>query len=122
MYPKMYFIKQNCFKFMYFLQPINDVVDYPMANSNQYTNHNPQTPSSIPNIILTADDGSIGSDEELQRVLASANEFDFTAEDMGQVLGGLGKVDDTMLRLLSDNNVMDQQLADPATEEHLKNV
>ena len=46
---------------------------------------------------ITADDGSIGSDEELQRVLAN-HEFDFTAEDMGQVLGGLGKVDDTMLR------------------------
>ena len=49
-------------------------------------------------LFIAADDGSIGSDEELQRVLASANEFDFTAEDMGQVLGGLGKVDDTMLR------------------------
>ena len=41
------------FEIYILLQPINDVVDYPMANSNQFTNHNPQTPSSIPNIILT---------------------------------------------------------------------
>ena len=73
----------------------------------------------------------------------STNEFDcFSAEDFKE---GLGKLDDTMIRyvllrklvfflsfffkfffityrLLSDNNPMDQQLADPATEEHLKNV
>merc|ERR1712107_508720 len=93
--------------------PISDYNNTDYHMDVKYSNHqNPQTPSSIPNIILTADDGS---DEELQKVLAmSTNEFDcFSAEDFKE---GLGKLDDTMIRLLSDNNPMDQQLADPATE------
>ena len=89
-------------------------------NMNQFSNPisstNPQTPSSIPDIILTADDGS---DRALQRMLGLSNDFDcFSAQDFKE---GLGQLDDNMIRLLSDNGAMDQ-LADPATEEHLKKV
>jgi len=105
-------------------QPINEFVDFfnnqqqidMKNNMNQFSNTNPQTPSSIPDIILTADDGS---DQALQRMLGLSNDFDcFSAEDFRE---GLGKLDDNMIRLLSDNGAMDQ-LADPATEEHLKKV
>jgi hypothetical protein len=104
--------------------PINEFVDFfnnqqqidMKNNMNQFSNTNPQTPSSIPDIILTADDGS---DQALQRMLGLSNDFDcFSAEDFRD---GLGKLDDNMIRLLSDNGAMDQ-LADPATEEHLKKV
>jgi len=65
---------------------------------------------------LAADDGS---DQALQRMLGLSNDFDcFSADDFKE---GLGKLDDNMIRLLSDNGAMDQ-LADPATEEHLKKV
>jgi len=110
-------------------QPINEFVDFfnnqqqiDAKNSiNQFSNQqisspNPQTPSSIPDIILTAEDGS---DQALQRMLGLSNDFDcFSTEDFKE---GLGKLDDNMFRLLSDNGAMDQ-LADPATEEHLKKV
>jgi len=109
-------------------QPINEFVDFfnnqqqiDMKNNmnqfpNQVSSTNPQTPSSIPDIILTADDGS---DQAIQRMLGLSNDFDcFSAEDFKE---GLGKLDDNMIRLLSDNGAMDQ-LADPATEEHLKKV
>ena len=48
-----------------------------------------------------ADDGSIGSNEELQKVLGEAmsQDFDcFSAEDFKEGLGPLGKLDDTMMR------------------------
>merc|ERR1712109_341939 len=102
--------------------PINEFVDFfnnqqqiDMKNNmnqfpNQVSSTNPQTPSSIPDIILTADDGS---DQAIQRMLGLSNDFDcFSAEDFKE---GLGKLDDNMIRLLSDNGAMDQ-LADPATE------
>lgn len=104
-------------------QPINEFVDFfnnqqqvDMKNNMNQFSTNPQTPSSIPDIILTADDGS---DQALQRMLGLSNDFDcFSADDFKE---GLGKLDDNMIRLLSDNGAMDQ-LADPATEEHLKKV
>ena len=52
-------------------------------------------------IIFLADDGSIGSNEELQKVLGEAmsQDFDcFSAEDFKEGLGPLGKLDDTMMR------------------------
>ena len=51
--------------------------------------------------IFLADDGSIGSNEELQKVLGEAmsQDFDcFSAEDFKEGLGPLGKLDDTMMR------------------------
>ena len=86
--------------------------------SNPISSTTPQTPSSIPDIILTAEDGS---DRALQRMLGLSNDqmnFDcFSAQDFKE---GLGQLDDNMMRLL-ENGAIDQ-LADPATEEHLKKV
>ena len=55
----------SCF-FIIFLQPINEFVDFfnnqqqidMKNNMNQFSNTNPQTPSSIPDIILTGENSS----------------------------------------------------------------
>ena len=115
--------------FPFALQPINEFVDFfnnqqqiDAKNSiNQFSNQqisspNPQTPSSIPDIILTGNKelwkrlsnwGSTildlfeflaedGSDQALQRMLGLSNDFDcFSTEDFKE---GLGKLDDNMFR------------------------
>lgn len=102
--------------------PIESVFDFinnqqQLDSKNNYQEPNPQTPSSIPDIILTADDGS---DQAIQRMLGMNNDLELNFLE-GDLKEGLGKLDDNMMRLLSDNGTMDQ-LADPATEEHLKKV
>jgi len=105
-------------------QPINEFVEFinnqqQLDSKNNYHETNPQTPSSIPEIILTgADDGS---DQALQRMLGINNDNLDCFLD-GDLKEGLGKLDDNMMRLLSSDNGTMDQLADPATEEHLKKV
>jgi len=104
--------------------PINEFVEFinnqqQLDSKNNYHETNPQTPSSIPEIILTgADDGS---DQALQRMLGINNDNLDCFLD-GDLKEGLGKLDDNMMRLLSSDNGTMDQLADPATEEHLKKV
>ena len=104
------------------LQPINEFVEFinnqqQLDSKNNYHETNPQTPSSIPEIILTggkfvlprlrdykdkcsgyfaADDGS---DQALQRMLGINNDNLDCFLD-GDLKEGLGKLDDNMMRLV----------------------
>jgi hypothetical protein len=59
-------IIKSLFFLSFFLQPINEFVDFfnnqqqidMKNNMNQFSNTNPQTPSSIPDIILTGENSS----------------------------------------------------------------
>ena len=81
---------------------------------------------------MFTDADDVSTDDALQRALAMAGggggggtdgnggngpglPSDFSAANFGD----LGKLDDSMLRLLTES-AMDQQIADPLTEEHLK--
>ena len=103
------------------LQPINEFVEFinnqqQLDSKNNYPETNPQTPSSIPEIILTggeilpvrglviftetfrtfsADDGS---DQALQRMLGQINNDNLDCFLDGDLKEGLGKLDDNMMR------------------------
>eukprot|EP00095_Tigriopus_kingsejongensis_P004131 maker-scaffold122_size333723-snap-gene-2.36 protein:Tk04131 transcript:maker-scaffold122_size333723-snap-gene-2.36-mRNA-1 annotation:"apoptotic chromatin condensation inducer in the nucleus isoform x5" len=86
---------------------------------NSMAPHTPQTPSSIPDIILTDVDEDGGGNYHSD---LGAN---FDAESWSQELSAnMADIirDDSMLKLLSEGSSMplDQQIADPLTEEHLK--
>ena len=59
-----------------------------------------------------ADDNS----DHLQRAL----QMNLDSDELSANFGDLGRLDDSMLRLLTEGVTMDQQIADPLTEEHLK--
>jgi len=80
---------------------------------------NQQTPSSIPDILISRCGDDSGPDQTLQRLIAMG-EFDNDSMFSEELRADLGKLDDNMIRLLEDNVQMDQNIADAVTEEHLK--
>lgn len=80
---------------------------------------NPQTPSSIPDILISRCGDENTTDQTLQRLIA-LGEFDNDPMFSDELRADLGKLDDNMIRLLEDNVQMDQNIADAVTEEHLK--
>jgi hypothetical protein len=80
---------------------------------------NPQTPSSIPDILISRCGDENTTDQTLQRLI-SLGEFDNDPMFSDELRNDLGKLDDNMIRLLEDNVQMDQNIADAVTEEHLK--
>ncbi|CAB4063685.1 CRTC1 [Lepeophtheirus salmonis] len=73
-----------------------------------------QMSSKLPNIILT---DVAGTDQDLHG-LAMTTALECVNED--SLKADLGKLDDSMLRLLTESAGSDQAIADPVTEEHLK--
>ena len=72
---------------------------------------------------VVADADDVSTDDALQRALAATgggnNGSGLPSDISAANFGDLGKLDDSMLRLLTEG-AMDQQIADPITEEHLK--
>ena len=70
-------------------------------------------------------DADESADAAFQRALAMNfdNPSDVVSclnQEISANFSDLGKLDDSMLRLLTEGVTMDQQIADPMTEEHLK--
>ena len=73
---------------------------------------------SLQNSLGLGDPGTGNALDGLDDAAAAASVVDCLSQEISANFSDLGKLDDSMMRLLAEG--MDQQIADPLTEEHLK--